>query len=153
MERQTFVLATDSIVEILPALHPVRVPGLPPELPGVVNYHGTPVPVLDVGLLAFGMPVRRSLRTRIVLVSYPREVGGGARLLGLLLEQVGDLVRREPSRFHAEPTRSAAPFAGPFTTDDRGELIQRVELRDLVSDDLWARLADPSDAEPDRATD
>ena len=55
------------VVEVLPLMNLKRVPGAPAGLAGVLNFHGTPVPVIDLNQMALGEPAARRLSTRIIL--------------------------------------------------------------------------------------
>lgn len=63
--------------------------------------------------------------------------------MGLILENATHLQQRNPDDFLASPVRSNAPYAGPLLTDENG-VIQRIELKELVPDELWDQLAGTS---------
>ena len=58
-------------------------------LEGILDYHGETVPVLDLNRRIAGRPSADQLSTRIVLVAVPGK-DGGARLAGLIAEQVNE---------------------------------------------------------------
>jgi chemotaxis-related protein WspB len=126
-----YALETKDVVEVLPLVNWKTIPGAPAGVAGVFNYHGAPVPLIDLAELALGTPSRARMSTRIVLVNYVEEAGG-THLLGLLTEHVAETIRREEADF-ADPgvATPAAPYLGPVTTDARG-IIQRVEVRHLL---------------------
>jgi chemotaxis-related protein WspB len=132
MGQDRYALEADAIVEVLPLVDIKRIPGAPAGVAGLLNYRGTPVPVIDLNELALGRAATRRLSTRIVLVDY-RDVAGETHLLGLLVERVLETLRREPGDFVTPGIASdAAPYLGAVTTDGAG-LIQRVDVDMLLS--------------------
>src|SRR6185295_19724436 len=70
-----YALESGQIVEVLPLLNVKSIPRAPEGISGIVNYHGTPVPLVDLGLLAIKCPSRPRVTTRIVLVNYIDHIG------------------------------------------------------------------------------
>ncbi|MCD6059922.1 MAG: cheW-like domain protein [Moraxellaceae bacterium] len=121
-----YALDAGSVVEVLPLVELRHLPQAPPGIAGIFSYHGTPVPVLDLCLLALGRPVRRRFSTRIVLVALP----DSDRLLGLMAEQVTQTLRRASEDFRIGGGTGAG-WLGPVTSDAAG-LIQRIEAGRLL---------------------
>jgi chemotaxis-related protein WspB len=135
-----YALDARRIAEVLPLVRIKRIPRAPEGVAGVIDYHGSPVPVIDLSLLALGRPARQRLSTRIVVVRYP---DGGDHLLGLIAERASETLRREPSDFSdSGVTSEAAPYLGPVTRDGRG-LVQRVEVERLLPAAVRERLFRP----------
>jgi chemotaxis-related protein WspB len=142
---QRYLINTEQLVEVLPLVEWRRMPGSPPGVLGVFNYHGTLVPVLDLSELALGVSAVGKPNLRIALVNYP--IGNGeARPLGLLLENATSFIRRNEDEFSDSPVQSAG-YAGGVATDEKG-LVQRLELQNLVPVDLWRRV--PASSSPER---
>jgi len=135
-----YALDTAHVVQVLPQVVWKRLPQSVPGIAGVLNYHGKPVPLVDLTELLLGVPAQRQMSTRIILANYI-DRDGETRLLGLVAEQATETVRREKSDF-IDPGVSAdgAPFLGPVTRDERG-FIQLIEpctlLSQSVSDALF----------------
>lgn len=139
---ERYALSSRQIVEVLPILAWRTMPGVPDTVPGVFSYHGTLVPVLDLGQLVHGQPTERQ-KARLVLVNY--DAGSDQRrLLGLLVESATRLQHLDDNDFAASPVKSDVRYAGPVATDADG-LVQRIELEQLVPDDLWERLHDATE--------
>jgi chemotaxis-related protein WspB len=68
-----YVLPANRIIKILPLMNLKRVPCAPSGVAGVLNFHGTPVPVVDLNEMTLGEPAARRMSTRIILVKYPFE--------------------------------------------------------------------------------
>lgn len=139
-----FAMDTSKIIEVVPLVEWRALPGVPQTVRGVINYHGRLVPVLDMSLLAFNRAAQQQRETRIAVVEYTTRAGD-KRPLGLLLENATRLIRREDSDFADAPVQSDVEFAGRVTMHE-GAMIQQLELRELVSGDVWQAL-DGADVE------
>ena len=129
--QDRYALDALQVAEILPLVDITRIPQAPPAVAGVFNYHGAPVPVVDLSQMALGRPAARRLSTRIVLVHYP-DATGQRRLLGLIAERVTQTVRHEKADFVASGVSSeGASYLGPVATDERG-VLQRVDVQTLL---------------------
>lgn len=83
-------IAVRSIVQVLPRAE-LRPPTLaPPAVRGLLPFRGTLTPVVDLCWLVAGRPANEVMSSRIILV----QIGDGAaaRFLGLLAEDVSELV-------------------------------------------------------------
>ncbi len=123
---ESYALHTAQIVEILPLLEIMRVPQTPAGVAGLINYRGSPVPVIDLSELMLGEPAQPHISTRLILVHY------GRQLLGLIAEQATEMMRREAGSFTESGIASdAAPYLGPVTQDG-GRLIRWIEVQKLL---------------------
>ena len=119
------------IAGVLPLVDVKPIPQAPSGVAGIFNYHGAPVPAIDLCLLTLGWPARHRLSTRIVLVNYPDSRGEG-HLLGLIAEGATEVLRREAADFtESGVTNPAAPYLGPVTAD-AGGLVQWIQVERLL---------------------
>jgi len=131
LARDRYVLDVSQVAEVLPLVDIRQMPQAPTAVAGILNYRGTPVPVIDVSQLTLGRPAERRLSTRIVLVHYPG-ADGRPRLLGLIAERATQTVRREEKDFVASGvTSDGASYLGPVVADARG-LLQWLDVRTLL---------------------
>ncbi len=131
LARDRYVLDVSQVAEVLPLVAITQIPLAPPGVAGILNYHGAPVPVIDVSQLTLGRPAERRLSTRIVLVHYP-DAEGRTRLLGLIAEKATQTMRREETDFVASGvTSEGASYLGPVAPDARG-LLQWLDARTLL---------------------
>jgi chemotaxis-related protein WspB len=129
--RDRYAIEAAQIAEILPLIALKTLPGASPEIAGVIDHRGGPVPVIDLSVLALGRPAAPRLSTRIVIVHY-RALDGAIHRLGLIAEHATETMRREASEFVASGvTNPATPWLGPVAPDPRG-LIQRVDVGQLL---------------------
>lgn len=139
LDSERYALDARQVKEVLPLLELKSLPQAPEGVVGLCNFHGQPVPVIDLCLLLHRVPARALISTRILLVHYvddPR----GERLLGLIAEQATEVFRAEPGDFKEQGFRQdETPYLGPVTRF-RGELIQWVDARKLLPDAIRERL-------------
>lgn len=129
-----YALDTRVVVEVLPLVQHRPLPQAPPGVAGLFAYHGRPVPLVDLSAMALGQPSRRHMSTRIILVNYLDE--GRTHLLGLLAEKTTATLRRAEQEFASTGIRlEQAPYLGPVTHDEHG-MIQRVEVPELLTEEV-----------------
>ncbi len=133
--KDCYALETAQVVEVLPRVIVKEIPQAPPGVAGTFNYHGEPVPLLDLAALSLGKPSRGRMSTRIILVNYHAQ-SGESHLLGLLAEETTETIRREETDFvPAGVVADGTPYLGPVTNDARG-MIQRVEVNQLLTQEV-----------------
>jgi len=131
LARDRYVLEIGQVAEVLPLLDIRPMPQAPTAVAGILNYHGTSVPVIDVSQLTLGRPAERRLSTRIILIHYP-DADGKPRLLGLIAERATQTMRREEKDFVASGvTSDGASYLGPVVADARG-LLQWIDVGTLL---------------------
>lgn len=153
LDGDRYALDAAQIVEVL-ALTPVKaIPGAPAWVAGVFERHGEPVPVIDVPQLALGRPARTLRSTRLVLAHYRVSVNGAAedRALGLIVEHATQTRRIAREQFADSGVATPhARWLGPVASDADG-LVQWVEVRDMLGDEVKALLFAPAPAETQTA--
>lgn len=133
-----YAIEAAQVVEVLPVVEMKSVPGGAPGVAGLFDYHGEPVPAIDLTEVALGVPSRRLMSTRIILVHYPDEAG--PQLLGVIAEQATQTLRRSPNEFvESGVTPGEKPFLGPVTHVD-GRLVQWVKIERLLSPEVRDQL-------------
>lgn len=138
MGGDRYALDVRDVVEVLPLRQLKQVPEAPAWVAGVFSHRGVLVPVLDLGVLAFGQPAQMRTSTRLVLVSYP--LADESRWLGLILEQATDTLRCRPDEFRDYGLeQGAARYLGPVYQDAQG-LVQRIRVEDLLPEPVRALL-------------
>jgi len=137
---ERYALAASGIAAVEPLVRLKQIPQAAAGVAGVMDYHGQPVPVVDLSAMALGQPAQASLSTRLVLVRYLCP-DGRERLLGLLAEGATETARYK-SRDFQDPgvVAGGARYLGPVVHDARG-IVQRIEVAQLltpeVRDVLW----------------
>ena len=131
MGDDRYALDALQIAEVLPLVGIKAIPQAPSGVAGILDYHGVPVPLIDLSQLALGQPARQRLGTRIVLVNYP-VLNGPCHLLGLLAERATEIMRRDPMDFVASGFgNDTAPYLGPVAADAQG-MVQWITIDKLL---------------------
>ncbi|UZF92160.1 chemotaxis protein CheW [Bosea sp. NBC_00550] len=143
--QDRYVLDAAQVEMVLPLLSAKQLPAAPAGVIGAISYHGTPVPLIDLSLLALGRPAAPVLSTRILLLRYPTGPGEH-KLLGLVAERAIETTKRDPADFVASGVEAGTPpYLGPVAADETG-LIQWIkpeallppEIRDILFRQLTA---------------
>ena len=135
--RDRYGLPLTGIVRVLPLLELKQLPLTPDYVAGLMDLHGTPVPVIDLSRLA-GLPAAAAqFDTRIVIVDY-RAPGGTTHALGLMATQVRGITDIDPQQLENSGV-ATAPFLGQVASDADG-IVQLVELEHLLTSDVRALL-------------
>jgi len=136
---QRYGLPLAAISSVLPAAALTGVPLTPPYVAGLLDLHGTPVPVIDLAQLAAKVPAALRFDTRIVIVNYVVGAGDGdVRPLGLLAERVQGIEDVAAAALADNGVRGA-PFLGQVATGT-GSMLQLVEVDHLLSAEVRALL-------------
>lgn len=128
LDQNRYALDVREVAAVLPLVSLARMPQSPPEVAGILNYRGAPVPVIDLCQLLLGRSAQSRLHTRIVLVDYPDD-SGGSNLLGLIAERATETVQRDPGEFVSSGV--TVPSQGMVATDADG-LTQWITVKQLL---------------------
>jgi chemotaxis-related protein WspB len=137
--QDRYAIEAAQVVEVLPLVNWKCIPGAPPGVAGIIDYHGTSVPLVDLMELALGKPSRKWMSTRILLVTYGEE-SSSSHVLGLLAEQATQILRRNEADFTDSGVATpSSPYLGPVTIDGAG-IIQRVEVKHILTESMRSQL-------------
>jgi chemotaxis-related protein WspB len=137
-----YALDTSQIAVVLPPTTCKQVPEAPPWVRGLIHYQGHNVPVLDISMLALGLPAAARLSTRLVLTHYVPSAAAeqAPQLLGLLVEKATETLQCEATDFTSSGlVHEDAPYLGPVL-EREGQLIQWVQVVDLLDETVQALL-------------
>jgi chemotaxis-related protein WspB len=149
LDGDQYALNAADIAEVLPFVPTKSIPGAPAWVAGILERRGSPVPVIDVPMLALGRAAHRLRSTRLVLVRYDApQVGSGTgshadrpeRVLGLIVERATQTRRiaREAFRDSGVATPHAR-WLGPVASYAAG-LVQWVAVQQMLGDEVRALL-------------
>jgi len=130
--KDRYGLNTEHVVRVLPMLELKQLPKAPAYVAGLMNFHGKPVPVIDLCALAGGAPCARHFDTRILLVDY-RAGDGGKHALGLVAERVAGIEQvRQDDFLDPGVSTQNTPYLGKIAARD-GALLQLVNVDHLLT--------------------
>ncbi|MBV8567623.1 MAG: chemotaxis protein CheW [Methylobacteriaceae bacterium] len=124
-----YALDCARVVEILPLLAIKKMLQAPPGIAGMLNYHGSLVPIVDLSEVALGRPAEARLSTRIVLARHGEE-GREPTLFGMIAENATETLRCEPADFEFREGASNA-HPGPLLAGPHGP-VQRMDISGLL---------------------
>lgn len=137
---ERYVIDTADVVQVLPLVAIKPIPQAPHGVAGVFDFHGRPVPAVDLSQLMLGRPAERRLSTRVILTRYPDAAADHEPLLGLIAEKATHTVRRARSEFMPSGvTSDAARYLGPIAPCADG-FVQWIEVRKLLSSSIYESL-------------
>ncbi len=128
MGRDRYGLPLRDIARVLPVVALKQIPLAPEYVAGLMDLHGSPVPVLDLSRLAGFTPEQVWLDSRILLVDYH------GHQLGLLAEHVIGIETIAEASF-SDSGIDSAPFLGLVAGG-----TQLIELTELLAPDVRALL-------------
>jgi chemotaxis-related protein WspB len=134
-----YALDARQLIEVLPVLEFKSIPHAPAGIAGVFNYHGAPIPLLDLTQLILGRISQIKMSTRIVVTQYANPAGA-THLLGLLAERTTETLRRNETDFVASGIAvDGSPYLGPVAVET-SQIVQRIEVQHLLSARLRSQL-------------
>ena len=141
-----YAIGSDRVVEVVPVVELRALPRCPPWVSGLMNYRGTPVPVVDMSMLIADRPSVRRRATRIVVVRLGDDLEG--EVLGLLVETLESVEHCSFEGDHAHDGVKApdAPYLGAVALTEGGSL-QLVEVESLLRAEHRALLFDRATGE------
>jgi len=135
LDEDRYALDAAQIVEVLPLVTVKKTPRAPHGLAGYFNYRGGPVPLVDLAELMLGRPTRAHLSSRIILTSMSKKCEL-PQLIGLLAENVTEIIRREPSDLISSGIgRDGVSYLGPILTF-AGDFVQCIQVDMLLPKEL-----------------
>lgn len=135
--RERYGLPLSQVVRALPVAQLTALPHAPHYIPGLLDLHSEPVPVIDLSRLAGMTPAAVRYDTRILLVDY-RTPDGAAHTLGLKCERVSGIAAIEDGCTRPSGV-DAAPFLGKVASTTHG-MLQLVDVDALLPAEVRALL-------------
>jgi len=128
---EAFAFPALRVRRVVPFASLKRLPGSPDAFAGLLQFRGSPVPVLDLSQLVLGRASAEVLGSRILITAL--DDGSG---LGWIAESVRDTAWIDPSHFEAPPVRvDGAPWLGKVACI-QGQFVQCVEPSELLTDEI-----------------
>jgi chemotaxis-related protein WspB len=141
--RECYGLPLAAVSRVVPVAQLTQLPHAPHYIPGLLDLHGQPVPVVDLSRLAGITPEAVRYDTRFLLVDY-RMPEGTSQLLALKAERVSGIASIDDAQFGPSGV-AAAPFLGQVATTAQG-MLQLVDVDYLLPPDVRALLFQPEAA-------
>ena len=136
---ERYSLAAKEVVEILPLSSLNKIPRAPGFVLGLLDYRGTPVPVIDLCQLTEQRNTNKVLSSRIILVNYLDD-NKQAHILGVTAEKVTETINMNNDDFSKSGiTLEETPYLGAVANKDEN-IIQFIEIDKLLPAEVQAML-------------
>lgn len=135
--NEKYALASEPVRQIVPNVRLRPLPGSPAWIKGLLNYHESVVPVIDLSTLTQGQPVPDALGSRIILIERGTE---GVRLMGLLAEKVLEVHSISEDEIRSSGVQASGASGLGRVAIRHGEMIHIVAFDDLLSDEQKSEL-------------
>jgi chemotaxis-related protein WspB len=133
-----YALDSSHIVEIIPLLNTKKIPAAPAFVKGMINYHGSPVPVFDFCALEGGDSSRTFYSTRIILVNYPLD--DDEKLVGVIAERVTDVIKCSESDIRSSGILLEKGMLEGAGNSGQEELVQLFDINRMIPEDVLREL-------------
>ena len=131
LDGDRYALDVNQLIEVLPLVNLRPLAKAPPGIAGLFDYHGQPIPAVDLSELIVERAALRRLSTRMLVVKYPG-IGDSQHVLGLIAERATTTVRLDPAMFiEVGVAKGETPYLGPVARDAQG-MIQRLTIPKLL---------------------
>jgi chemotaxis-related protein WspB len=131
LDGNRYALDSEQLIEVLPMVNLQPLSRAPHGIAGMFDYHGLPVPAVDLSEVIAGRAAQRRLNTRIVIVNYPG-ADDVSHALGLIAERATATVRLGAAQFKASGVSTGeTAYLGPVARDAQG-LIQWLTVPQLL---------------------
>ena len=137
-----YALDARQVIEVVPAVALARLPDAPQHVAGLLNYHGAPVPVVDLCRLALGRDCHARLSTRIVLIRDALGDSAGS-LLGLRAESVTETLDLPAEALAAAGSRPRDSACLRRTAQGQEQLVVAWQAERLLPESLRCWLSQP----------
>lgn len=130
-----YALEAKCVQEIIPRVRLKKIPGTPGFVAGIMNYHGKPVPVIDVCSLIGSKPCRNRFSTRILMVHYEQKTGQ-QKLIGLMAERITESVQNSPVDFQGTGILVDEILNNTETQKDYDQMVQLFDLKRMLPEHI-----------------
>ena len=136
-----YAIDAGCVIEVLPVVRLKNIPCAPAGMAGMMSFRGSAIPVVDLGIIAFGTATPPRMMTRIVVVRYEPTAGGeGSGLLGLIVPEVMETAHFDTGRFEPVGIRNErARYLGAVLTTEDG-VLQQLLIPALLNEELRSAL-------------
>lgn len=134
---ELFACDAEPVIEIIPKVKLKEIPFAPKPFAGLLNYGGSPVPIVDFCDMVGQKRAVDSLHTRIILFENPDATTKELKIIGLIAEKVTETTTLSEKAFvNPGLLSNKAPYlSGVISTE--GETVQLV-LIDVLFNHLAA---------------
>ncbi len=141
--NERYGIDVSHVVKVISPVAVKDIPCSPDYISGLLNFHGQPIPVIDINYLYIQEPVSIYLGSRIIIVDLmhsTKEEGKESVLLGVLAEGVTEAIHiDQKSLVNSEIDMAGRSFLSQVVMNDK-EIVQLVDLENLVPDQWKSKI-------------
>ena len=134
LDNEVYAVPIQTIEEIIGLQEISLLPNVPDFIKGVINLRGEIVPIMDLRL-KFGLESKEYTPFTVFLIVRVDE-----RLMGMVVDNVADVLVIEPSRVQKKPSFSAkisTDFINGVYKDSQEDLVIIVDVPSLIKPEEW----------------
>jgi len=127
VNEDSYVISAKEIVEIIPYVSLKLAPMFPDYISGLMNYHGSSIPIIDICQLLIGRFCEKKLSTRIIIVKKNTSIGDPV-MFGFMVEKATEMVVIDASKFKPQAMKNLeSPTNGPVAVHQE-YLVERISI-------------------------
>jgi chemotaxis signal transduction protein/HPt (histidine-containing phosphotransfer) domain-containing protein len=134
LDNEVYAVPIQTIEEIIGLQEISLLPNVPDFIKGIINLRGEIVPIMDLRL-KFGLLPKEYTQFTVFLIVRVDE-----RLMGMVVDNVADVLVIEPARVQKKPVFSAkisTEFIGGVYKDAQEEMVILVDIPSLIKPEEW----------------
>ena len=132
VDENRYLMPTNDVIEIIPFVQLTSKPTLPETIPGMCDYRGNSVPVIDLSYLLLKRPSNKKLSTRIIIFEMISNKNI-KNLIGIIVEKATEVMKVDDESFmDSKIYGEDAPINGQVMTDAAG-FMARILPKEIIS--------------------
>jgi len=133
--NEAYLIDTRSVIEVTTLVRLKKFPGKTDGIAGLLNYHGTAVPVIDINHLFDTPSAQNTLTTRIMVVNYLDD-----NIIGIKADNITDTIQIDKKEFKNPGLElNNKQFLGDVVEIDK-RFVQLVDINKLMTEKAYAAL-------------
>ncbi len=141
--NERYGIDVSHVVKVIPPVAVKEIPRTPDYISGLLNFHGSPVPVVDINYLYIQKPASIYLGSRIIVVDLKylqREENSEPALFGILAERVTEAIHiDQKSLVNSGVDMTDKSFLNQVVMNDK-EIIQLIDLANLIPEQWQSKI-------------
>ena len=133
LDNEEYAFDTSNVVEITPLVDLKPVPNSEDFIVGIMNYRGSPIPIIDLSRIILGREFSHNMSTRIIISNT-----ANGKMIGLIIEHIEGMVKKSAVDFVNPNTESnTTSYLGNIAIDHE-TMIQTINIEELLKEKMPA---------------
>ena len=131
LDNEEYAFDTSHVVEITPLVDLKAVPNSESFIAGIMNYRGTPIPVIDLSRILLGREFSRNMSTRIIISKIDNN-----KMVGLIIEHIEGMIKKSEADFiNPNTATNTTSYLGNIAIDHK-TMMQTINIEELLNDKM-----------------